>query len=214
MFDYKKAAKAQQVLSKRLNLAWDGSEVKTIAGADCSYNLRNKKVIAKIVVCWLSDLKIIDSSEAEVDVAIPYVPGFLSFREVPAYIKSFKSLNTVPDVTLIDGNGIAHPRKMGLASHLGVVLDIPTIGCAKSPFFPFNPPEKKRGSYTCYRNRNNEEIGYCVRTRTGVKPIFVSPGNKIDQETSIRLVLRCSQFRIPEPIRYAHKQAADLIKKQ
>jgi len=117
MFDYKKAAKTQQILSKRLNLVWDGSEVKT-------------------------------------------------------------------------------------------------IGCAKSPFFPFNSPEKKRGSYTCYRNRNNEEIGYCVRTRTGVKPIFVSPGNKIDKETSIRLVLRCSQFRIPEPIRYAHKQATDLIKKQ
>ncbi|MFW6123871.1 MAG: endonuclease V [Acidobacteriota bacterium] len=214
MFDYKRAVKTQQILSNRLNLVWNGSEVKTIGGADCSYDHKNSKVYAKMVVCRLSDLRIIDSSEAAGDLVVPYAPGFLSFREAPAYIKSFERLNTIPDVILIDGNGIAHPRKMGVASFIGVVLDIPTIGCAKSPFFPFTLPDKKRGAYTWYRNKKNEEIGYCLRTQTDIKPIFVSPGNKIDFETSLHVVLKCSKFRIPEPIRYAHKQATDLLKNQ
>lgn len=214
MFDYNRAVRTQQILSKRLYLVWDGSQIKTIGGADCSYDHKNKKVGAKVIVCRLPDLKIIDSSEAVMDTAVPYVPGFLSFREAPAYIKSFKNLNTKPDVSLIDGNGIAHPRRMGIASYLGVVLNIATIGFAKSPFFPFTEPDQEKGSLTYYKNKNNEVVGSCLRTRTDVKPVFISPGNKIDLETSVQLVLRCSKFRIPEPIRYAHNLATALFKNQ
>jgi deoxyribonuclease V len=211
MFDYKKAAKTQKVLSRRLSLSWTSSEVKRIAGADCSYDYHNQKVGAKVVVCRFPDLEIIDSTDAVEDLVIPYVPGYLNFREAPAYIKAFKKLKKIPDVTLIDGNGVAHPRKMGIASYLGVVLDTPTIGCAKSPFFSFMDPDEHRGACTFYRNKRNEKVGYCLRTRSGVKPIFVSPGHLIDLETSRKLVLGCSRYRIPEPIRYAHKQAGALF---
>jgi deoxyribonuclease V len=214
MFNYQKASRAQEILSKKLNLFWNGSEVKNIAGADCSYDKKNRRVGAKVVVCRLPDLKMIDSSEAVVAAAIPYVPGFLNFREAPAYIKAFKKLDKVPDITLVDGNGIAHPRRMGIASYLGVVLDISTIGCAKSPFFPFKDPDNERGCYSYYRDRNNEHVGYCLRSCTGVKPIFVSPGNRIDLKTSMDIVLICSRYRIPEPIRLAHRLAGEIFKNQ
>ncbi len=211
MFDYQKAAESQRRLSLRVNLIWDKPEIKTIAGADCSYNFKNKKVGAKVVVCSFPDLEVIDSSESVADIAIPYVPGFLNFREAPAYIRAFNKLKTVPDLIFIDGNGIAHPRRMGIATYLGVVLDVPTVGCAKSPFYPFRVPDKKRGCYTLYKNNSHEKIGYCLRTRTGIKPIFVSPGHRIDFNTSKDLVLSCCKFRIPEPIRFAHRLAGKLF---
>ncbi|HHF52033.1 MAG: endonuclease V [Candidatus Aminicenantes bacterium] len=214
MFDFKKAVKAQLMLSRKLDLFWDRKEVKKIAGADCSYDYKNKKVGAKVVVIELSDLKIIETSEGVADFAIPYVPGFLNFREAPALIKAFKGLNTEPDISLIDGNGIAHPRSMGIASYLGVVLGIATIGCAKSPFYPFTYPDNERGAYTHYKNRKDKHVGYCVRTRTGVKPIFVSPGHRVNFTVSLDIVLRCSKYRIPEPIRYAHRLAGELFKSQ
>ena len=212
MFDFKKAMKAQHRLSRRLDLVWDRTEVKRIAGADCSYDPRNKKVGAKVVVLALPGLKIIETSEGVAGFAIPYVPGFLNFREAPALIKAFKSLSREPDVSLIDGNGIAHPRKMGIASYLGVVLGIATIGCAKTPFYPFTCPDNERGAYTHYNNRKNEQVGYCLRTRAGVKPIFISPGHRINFTASLDLVLRCSKYRIPEPIRQAHRLASELFK--
>jgi deoxyribonuclease V len=112
---------------------------------------------------------------------------------------------------LLDGNGIAHPRKMGLASYVGVVLDIPTIGCAKSPFFAFDPPPKDKGTYSLYKDRKNEVVGFCLRTRTSVKPVFVSPGHKVDFEFSREIVLACSKSRIPEPIRIAHHMAKEIF---
>jgi deoxyribonuclease V len=213
MFDFKKAMRAQSRLSRRLDLVWDRKEVKKIAGADCSYDYKNRKVAAKVVVLALPDLKIIETSEGVADFAIPYVPGFLNFREAPALIKAFKALNTEPNVSLIDGNGIAHPRRMGIASYLGVVLGIATIGCAKSPFYPFTRPDNERGAYTHYKNRKDEHVGYCLRTRTGVKPVYISPGHRIDFAASLDLVLRCSKYRIPEPIRQAHRLAGELFKK-
>jgi len=213
MFDYKKASKTQQILAKKLNLNWEGKKVNTIAGADCSYETKNKRVGASVVVCRFPELKVIDKSEAVTEVFVPYVPGFLTFREAPAFLKAFRKLKGKPDVTLVDGNGIAHPRKMGIASYIGVVLGIPTIGCTKSPFYPFQAPDPKRGAYTYYMNRARQSVGYCLRTQTGIKPIFVSPGHQINSEKSREIVLKCSKFRIPEPIRYAHKQATDIFRK-
>jgi deoxyribonuclease V len=214
MFDFKKATKTQLILSRKLDLFWDRREVKNIAGADCSYDYKSKKVGAIVVVIELPELKIIETSKGVSDFTIPYVPGFLNFREAPALIKAFKGLKTEPDVSLIDGNGIAHPRRMGIASYLGVVLDVATIGCAKSPFYPFTRPDNERGAYTHYKDRKDKRVGYCLRTRTGVKPIFISPGHRVNFAVSLEIVLKCSRYRIPEPIRHAHRLAGELFKNQ
>jgi len=113
---------------------------------------------------------------------------------------------------LVDGNGIAHPRKMGLASYLGVLLDQPTIGCAKSPFFPCQAPERERGGKVPYYNQNGEQVGLCLRTRDGVKPVFVSPGHKMDIQTAGEIVLNLAKFRLPEPLRIAHQKAQGIFK--
>jgi deoxyribonuclease V len=111
----------------------------------------------------------------------------------------------------VDGNGIAHPRKMGLASYVGVVLDICTIGCAKKPFYPFVLPSEKKGAYTLFRDERKDNVGICLRSRSRVKPIFVSPGHRIDLMSAMQLVLGCSKFRIPEPLREAHKRASKIF---
>jgi deoxyribonuclease V len=210
-FDLKKAAKAQQRLASHLIIRQVAPETRCIAGADFSYNKKDRLIGAIVVVCKFPHFEIIDIAEEIRAVEIPYIPGYLNFREGPAFIKCFKKLKSKPDLTLVDGNGIAHPRKMGLASYVGVVLDIPTIGCAKSPYFPFESPPERRGAFSLYMDRNNEKVGFCLRTRTSVKPIFVSPGHRVDFEFSREIVLACCKFRIPEPIRIAHHMAKELF---
>ncbi|NIM59142.1 MAG: endonuclease V [Candidatus Aminicenantes bacterium] len=207
----KKAVEAQQRLSARLNLKWDGKEVNLMAGADFGYSYKKNKIGASIVVFKIPELEIVEISEAVREIEFPYLPGFLSFREGPVFLDAFKKIRSKPDVTLVDGNGIAHPRKMGLASYVGVILDICTIGCAKTPFFPFVLPSESRGSYTFFRNDKKDKAGICLRTRPGVKPIFVSPGHRIDFMSAMKLVLRCSKFRIPEPLREAHRRASKIF---
>jgi deoxyribonuclease V len=139
---------------------------------------------------------------------MPYVPGFLSYRELPVLIKAYKKMQLEPDVILVDGQGIAHPRRLGLASHLGVVLGRPTIGCAKSHLFgQYAVPGVKRGMYTIMKN-GDEAIGIVLRTRDNVKPLFVSPGHLVSADDCLSVVLKVTKrYRIPEPIRYAHKMA-------
>lgn len=210
----KKAAKAQRALSSRLILKWDGREVNLVAGADFSYDSEEKKIGASVVVFKIPELKVIESSEAVSEVKFPYIPGFLAFREGPAFLEAFRKLNDKPDVTLVDGNGIAHPRRMGLASFVGIVLDIPTVGCAKKPFYPFDLPPEKKGAYTFFRNERNNKVGFCLRTRRAVKPVFVSPGHRTDFDFALELVLLCSKFRIPEPLREAHRRANEIFSKK
>jgi deoxyribonuclease V len=210
-FNLKKAARAQQRLATRLLLTQDVRKTKRIAGADFSYHKKKGLIGAVVVVLKFPELEIIEVVDEIRDVRIPYIPGYLNFREGPAFVRAFLKLKDQPDITLIDGNGIAHPRRMGLASFVGVVLDIPTIGCAKSPFFPFDPPAENRGAYSLYKDRKNEMVGFCLRTRTSVKPIFVSPGHKVDFVFSRDTVLACSKFRIPEPVRIAHRMAKELF---
>lgn len=144
-----------------------------------------------------------DASEVE-EITFPYVPGFLTFREGAAIVAALEKLKTKPDVLLVDGQGIAHPRGIGLASHLGVILNIPSIGCAKSRLVgEYIEPEQKKGdwSHLWYENRI---VGAVLRTRSGVRPLFVSPGHQIDLADSITIVLNCTQkYRIPEPLRRA-----------
>ncbi|MBN1274630.1 MAG: endonuclease V [Candidatus Aminicenantes bacterium] len=212
--DYKRAAEIQIRLASMLKLKWEGKKVRTVAGADFSYDRETQRIGAKIIVFDAEDMRIVDSAEAIRPVRFPYVPGFLLLREAPSFFQAFRKLNVKPDLTLIDGNGIAHPRKMGLASYVGVALDICTVGCAKNPFFPYVPPSTERGSMTDFFDRKGEKVGVCVRTRSDVKPVFVSPGHRVDIENAVKWVLRCAVFRIPEPIRKAHFRAKDLLLKK
>lgn len=205
--DLERAAEEQFQLASKLILEWSGGDVNFIAGADFGYDLADKKIGVSIVVFKFPELKIVEVSRAIRKVEFPYVPGYLSLREGPAFLEAFREINHMPDITLVDGNGIAHPRKMGLASFVGVLLDIATIGCAKKSFFRYTLPSEHRGAFTPIKNEGNEKVGMCLRTRVGVKPIFVSPGHKIDFRSARSFVLSCSKFRIPEPIREAHMQA-------
>jgi len=211
VFDFKKAVEAQKRLSSRLDLTWEEREVELVAGVDSSYDEENRKIGVVVVVYKMPEFLITEVTKEVSEVSIPYVPGFLDFREGPVFLRVYQKLYKKPDVTLFDGNGIAHPRKMGLASHVGVVLDISTIGCAKNSFFPFRSPGEERGEYSNLENSDHERVGYCLRTRSGVKPVFVSPGNKINHEVSRELVLKYSKYRIPEPLRMAHHLASQLF---
>ncbi len=211
MIDLKKAEEAQRRLASRLILKWDEREVNLVAGADFGYGYKEKKIGASVVVFSFPELEIVEISEAVREIEFPYLPGFLAYREGPAFLDAFRKIRNKPDVILVDGNGVAHPRKMGLASYVGVVLDICSIGCAKKPFYPFILPPEQRGSYTYFKNERKENAGICLRSRSGVKPIFVSPGHRIDFISAMKLVLSCSKLRIPEPLREAHKRASKIF---
>lgn len=211
MFDYKKAAETQNRLSSRLIMEWDSRDIQYVAGADSSYDVQKRLIGVVIVVYKLPELSLFEIIREIGEVPIPYVPGFLNFREGPTFLKAFRKLGRIPDITLIDGNGIAHPRKMGLASYVGVILDVSTIGCAKKPFFPYTSPGEEKGQYTVFKDTKDEQVGYCLRTSTGVKPIFVSPGHRTDFVIAKQITLELSHYRIPEPLRMAHHLAHQLF---
>jgi|GEM_PF-550769 deoxyribonuclease V len=214
MFNLKKARETQQRLSSLISLNFSGEEITRIGAVDCSYDFGRQRIAAVVVVFEIASLRLIEEVESQDKIPLPYIPGFLNFREAPVILKAWRKLAHRPDVLLVDGNGIAHPRRMGLASYVGLLLDQPTIGCAKSPFFPYEPPEKERGSISPYFNDRGEQVGLCVRTRTGIKPVFVSPGHKMDIPTAGRIVLNLAKYRLPEPLRVAHQQAQKIFKKK
>lgn len=186
-------------------------KVRYVAGVDIS--VKNKRAIAAVPVLRLDDLEIVDLALAEQAVPFPYVPGLLSFRECPSILAAIEQLAVEPDLLLVDGQGIAHPRRLGLASHLGVILDKPTIGCAKSRFIgTHDQPDVEAGCYTDLFD-GEELIGAVLRTRTNVKPLYVSVGHRIDLPTAIDLVLECcAGYRLPEPTRLAHQAAGGMLK--
>jgi len=183
-------------------------EVSLIAGVDISVPRKENIARAAVVVLSYPELELVESQRAERDLEFPYVPGLLSFREAPAILDACEKLKSSPDLMMVDGQGIAHPRRFGLASHLGVLLDCATIGCAKSRLcgehLPVGP---ERGEWTELVD-NGETIGAVLRTRTNVKPLYISSGNKIDLTWAIRWVLNCGTgYRLPEPTRLAHQVA-------
>ncbi len=183
----------------------------TVAGADVSYELRGKWLYAAVVVLRVGTWEVIDQSGIIAEARFPYVPGLLSFREVPSVIEAFEKLTVRPDVLICDGQGIAHPRRMGLASHLGLWLGIPTIGCAKSWFCgEYEEPGPDRGDWSPLTDAG-ETIGAVVRTRTKVKPLFVSPGHLCDLDSAIAAVLAtATKYRQPVTTRLAHQYVNDL----
>ena len=181
------------------------ADIATVAGVDASY--RNGLATAVAVIVTVRDMKTADWVTSSKRPGLPYISGLLCFREGPAVLDALAKLSPQPDLLIFDGQGIAHPRRFGIASHIGVLLDKPSIGCAKTRLIgSFREPDRKKGSYT-YLKDHNETIGAVVRTRDGVKPVYVSIGHRVDLLDSIRIVLQCCRFRLPEPIRRAHHLA-------
>jgi deoxyribonuclease V len=191
----------------------DLSQIQTIAAADISYNRSDVNLYAVVVVLGYPDLKLKGAYSNQAQAIFPYIPGYLSFREVPPLLDIFKTIPIEPDILICDGQGIAHPRGFGLASHLGIMLNIPTIGCAKSVLVgTYSEPSQSKGS-TNPLMFEGRQVGAVVRTRRGVKPVFVSVGHKFSLKKAIEIILHCSpNYRIPEPLRLAHHKVNELRK--
>lgn len=203
----KEAYQIQTQLRNRVNLTVQKpiSSIKTIAAADISYSKGSKTLYAALVLVSFPGMAIKAVYYSSAEVTFPYIPGYLSFREIPVLIKIFEKIPEDFDVLLCDGQGIAHPRRFGLACHLGTLLDKAALGCAKSRLMGTHeePPEHKGGYSILYDGE--EAVGAVLRTRSGVKPVFVSPGNQLDISAAREIVMNCvSRYRIPDPLRYAH----------
>ena len=200
----KQAIQIQKKLAPKIIKRGSPQHVQFIAGCDIAYDSKTKRAFAAVLVFSWPKFELAETSVAVQPVRFPYVPGLLSFREVPALLKSIRKLKLKPDLFMVDGQGIAHPRRIGLASHLGLLLGKPTIGAAKSRLIgKFTAPAKKAGSRSPLRDKN-EIIGSVVRTRSNVRPIFVSVGHLIGLREAVNWTLRtCRGFRIPEPTRQA-----------
>jgi deoxyribonuclease V len=234
--DYKKAVEIQRKLEKSIILTCTAKNFEYIAGADVSYlpertiqsgtsqngfvekasrrssagTKKSEMFYASVVVFELKTMERVEAVTASGKVDFPYIPGLLSFRESPILLKAFEKIKSNLDVIILDAQGIAHPRGIGLASHMGLLLDKPSIGCAKTRLVgDYNETGKEVGCYS-HLTVQDKIVGAGLRTRKNVKPVFVSPGHKIDLDTSIDLVLKsCRGYRLPEPVRQAH----NLVKK-
>ena len=204
---YDEAVAVQRRLAARVREGPPLRKVETVAGADVSAGRKDETIAAVVVVMHLATLKILEISRAKMRARWPYVPGFLSFREAPVVLEAFRRLRTPLDLVICDGQGRAHPRRLGLASHVGLALGVPTIGCAKSRLVGAvqREPGRRRGGRAPLMD-GGERIGTVLRTRTGVKPVFVSVGYRIDLASAERWVLAASpRYRLAEPIRAAHR---------
>ena len=204
---YKEAVDIQQELKQRIIIHDKDfpEEIKVIAGADISYSKKSDLFYAAVILMEFPAMAIIEEKTIIERAPFPYIPGLLSFREGPALLKIFETLYHVPDVVIFDGQGIAHPRGIGLASHMGLFLDIPTIGCAKKKLVGrYDEVGSEAGDYTDLI-LNEEIIGAVLCTKRKVKPLFISSGHKIGIRKSIEIILLCCKgYKLPEPTRRAH----------
>jgi len=199
----KEALHLQKVLASQIIIRALPQEPACIAAADASF-LPNR-VLAAACLFSFPELQLIEAATAEAPLRFPYRTGFLSFCEGPAVFQALNSLKKKPDLLLLDGQGIAHPRRLGLATFLGLLFELPSIGCAKSLLVgTFEPPPARAGAFSELRQKG-EWLGYVLRSRDRVKPIFISPGHLIDHSTSLKIIISCLRgYRIPEPLRQAH----------
>lgn len=189
--------------------------INIIAGCDVQYNNSTDIITGAIVLIDYKTKEVIEKVSHSMKATFPYIPGLFSFREVPPLIEGFKKLINKPCILICDAQGIAHPRGFGLASHIGVLLDLPTIGCAKKRLFGnFEMPNLEKGSMSdLLHEETNEIIGKVLRTQTNIKPLFVSIGHKIELETACKIVLDfCTNYRLPETTRLADAYALEAFK--
>lgn len=205
------AVALQRELAGRVDTRAPLTHYELVAGADVSYGRFSSRFFAGIVVLRLPALTVVERRGAVRDSPFPYVPGLLSFREAPALLEAFALLEHVPDVIVFDGQGIAHPRRLGIASHVGLWLDRPTVGCAKSLLCgKFQKLGEKAGALAPLVDRG-EGVGSAVRTKDRVQPVYVSAGHRIDLPSAVRVVLQtCKGYRLPEPTRQAHLYVNEL----
>ncbi|MEH2290812.1 deoxyribonuclease V [Nostoc sp.] len=183
--------------------------IEYVAGVDMGFEADGTISRAAVAVLSFPDLQVIETSLAHRPTTFPYVPGFLSFREIPAVLDALEKIKTTPNIILCDGQGIAHPRKLGIASHLGLLIDMPTIGVAKSRLIGKHEELAETKGSTQPLIYNGEIIGAVLRSRTGVKPLYISSGHRISLPTAIDYVLRCTpKYRLPETTRIADKLAS------
>ena len=215
---YSRAREVQADLACKVEFTPLKKGPKLIAGIDCAFSKDGERIFAAVIVLRLPQFELVEMVNAARKVTFPYIPGLLSFREAPVCIAAVEKLQNQPDLFIIDGQGIAHPRRLGLAAHLGLFLDQPTIGCAKSRLTgTYEEPPLEKGSYCLLKDEKRkqksqpETIGAVVRTRSNVKPVFVSVGHKCLLEDAVRVVLDCAvKYRLPEPTRLAHQAVSRL----
>jgi len=203
---YEEAVAQQKQLAGRLEL--NNAAIDTlryVAGGDISFERKGSRAISGFVIYDTKKHIVLEKVSANAPLNFPYIPGLLSFREIPPLLEAWKKLTIIPDVVLLDGHGLAHPRRFGLASHFGLWVDLPTIGCAKNLLVgEFEEPGAEKGSKMPIMEKG-EQIGMAVRTRTAVKPVFVSQGHMTSLSQATELVLKAAPvYKIPEPIRRAH----------
>ena len=199
------AVALQRELASRVVVDTPAPPCPLIAGADVSYNKYDPVIYAGVVVLRLPELTVVERRGASVECHFPYIPGLLSFREAPALLAAFAKVESAPDAVMLDGQGIAHPRRLGLACHIGLWLQVPCLGCAKSLYVgKYDEPGREAGAWSPLADRG-QIIGRVVRTKANVNPVFVSPGHRIDLDGATALTLACrGGYRVPEPTRQAH----------
>lgn len=202
--EVEEAKKVQTELRKKLILHFPEIDVRRVAGADLAF--KGDKAIAVVVVLSFPDLEFLEYESHVEKINYPYIPGLLSFREGPPFLKAWEKVRVEPDIVFFDGQGIAHPRGFGLASHMGMLIEKPSIGVAKSKLFgkysePSNEPNSKSPLYS----PDGKIMGYVLRTKKNSKPLFISPGYMMDPENAVHFTLKCvTRYRLPEPTRMAH----------
>jgi len=215
---YSRARELQTELSDKVKLTPLKKKPQLVAGLDCAFSKDGERIFAAVVVLRLPKFEVVEIVDASKKVTFPYIPGLLSFREAPVCLAAVEKLQRQPDLFIIDGQGIAHPRRLGLAAHLGLFFDKPAIGCAKSRLTGiYEEPPHEKGGYSLLKdakgkqNNQSEIIGAVVRTRTNVKPVFVSVGHRCTLKDAINVILDCAvRYRLPEPTRLAHQAVSRL----
>ncbi len=201
----RRAAAIQSALRAQVRATGSVRRPRLIAGADVSYDRGSDILHAAVVVISYPGLEVVEASGVTGRARFPYIPGYLSFREGPVVLRAWRRLTCRPDLLLCDGQGIAHPRGVGLATHLGILIDLPTIGCAKTRLVGTHDEPAREAGARVPLVHEGRRVGMVVRTRTGVKPIYVSPGHRIGLRAAARWALACcAGRRIPEPTRQAH----------
>lgn len=203
------AVSLQNKLRQQVELQDRLPSIKHVAGVDVGFEQDGRITRAAVIILSFPELEVVEKSLARVPTTFPYIPGLLSFRELPAILSALRSIKTKLDILLCDGQGIAHPRRFGIASHLGVLLNVPTIGVAKTRLVGrYAEPAHEKGSWSPLMD-GEETIGAVLRTRAGVKPVYVSSGHRVSLKTAIKITLACTtRYRLPETTRQAHHLAS------